>query len=426
MGILIFHETYQSCLFTESSFFLDIPEHYVCQTCPEGPCIVEKKVSRIDLTKKFKQSLIEPTDRVNGSSFIPDILLSGDSQEKLYIEIVYSHKSEPEKVFAGIPIVEIDITCEDDFALIESKEISFQDPRVHLYNFTLESYEVDASEKCVKFQENLQLNERHQRNKEIFKNNYITALENNRPVNMEIDHPCECRDCDGGPCFVGYQPQEHDLTKHFKRIVNEEPLPGDTVPRLAIMSDYGRKVYIEFSEAFRRNSGHKKCLDSGEQIIERGIESVTLAAYIQAIPFGNVSFKYHNINPVTITKSMIKNCTRMVHYFKILRNGKARIDSVPYQASKSQSSDPRVIYIKEVSAAVSDVFIDEVEAAFKEKIAVKNCFLCRYHTGANSGDQPIFCKYLKRTCGSNKAAECEFYRPDPKAFGSSRKGVKLF
>jgi len=52
-----------------------------------------------------------------------------------------------------------------------------------------------------------------------------------------------------------------------------------------------------------------------------------------------------------------------------------------------------------------------------KKLPIKNCFTCRYHAknrykGALYEPEynPIFCKFLKITCNSNKAVYCEYYK----------------
>jgi hypothetical protein len=69
--------------------------------------------------------------------------------------------------------------------------------------------------------------------------------------------------------------------------------------------------------------------------------------------------------------------------------------------------------------ARSDEYKKNVVDAYNTKIAIKNCFLCRYH-GDNYSycdeDLPIFCKFLKIKCNSNQASACQYYRPHPKCF----------
>ena len=66
----------------------------------------------------------------------------------------------------------------------------------------------------------------------------------------------------------------------------------------------------------------------------------------------------------------------------------------------------------------NQVYFKMLIKAFNEKRKIKNCYLCRYH-GLNFFDYdetPIFCKFLKKSCNSNEAATCQYYRPDPKVF----------
>jgi hypothetical protein len=60
------------------------------------------------------------------------------------------------------------------------------------------------------------------------------------------------------------------------------------------------------------------------------------------------------------------------------------------------------------------IFVEQVKLAAKRNIAIRNCYICRYH-GDNwdaSNDHSIFCKTFKKSCNSNEAANCERYRVD--------------
>jgi hypothetical protein len=65
-------------------------------------------------------------------------------------------------------------------------------------------------------------------------------------------------------------------------------------------------------------------------------------------------------------------------------------------------------------------YIKEIECAYLDGYDVKNCFLCRYHADANKWqyeeNKPVFCKFLKKNCGSNEAADCQYYKPDINIF----------
>jgi len=64
--------------------------------------------------------------------------------------------------------------------------------------------------------------------------------------------------------------------------------------------------------------------------------------------------------------------------------------------------------------AHGDMFISQLKLAVEKKVPVRNCFLCKY-SGENwsyDGNQPIFCKAKKFKCGSNQAAECDWYKTE--------------
>ena len=64
-----------------------------------------------------------------------------------------------------------------------------------------------------------------------------------------------------------------------------------------------------------------------------------------------------------------------------------------------------------------DVFKQNVAKAFREKVNVRNCYICRYHAENFSMDftnnDPIFCKFQKFSCKSNYATNCNFFKSDP-------------
>jgi hypothetical protein len=85
-----------------------------------------------------------------------------------------------------------------------------------------------------------------------------------------------------------------------------------------------------------------------------------------------------------------------------------------------------LFYSKKVDQDDHETFIEEVEAAYLKGLLVKNCYLCRYHTGANNYynlnelRKGVFCKFLKVTCSSNQASSCAYYKSDKKVIGTVR------
>ncbi len=62
----------------------------------------------------------------------------------------------------------------------------------------------------------------------------------------------------------------------------------------------------------------------------------------------------------------------------------------------------------------AEIFWKQVRLAFEQGVAIRNCYLCRYHAENRFGEpgKPIFCKTYRKACGSNEAVECDRYRPE--------------
>lgn len=93
--------------------------------------------SIINLISKYPNIEIEKKD----DGFVPDILLSNDSGDKLYIEFAYTHSVEKKKANSGNKIAEIKIKTEQDVhKIIKNSLIDASDKNVSLYGFETESF----------------------------------------------------------------------------------------------------------------------------------------------------------------------------------------------------------------------------------------------------------------------------------------------
>jgi len=67
----------------------------------------------------------------------------------------------------------------------------------------------------------------------------------------------------------------------------------------------------------------------------------------------------------------------------------------------------------------SNIFVNAVATFAQDNYKIKNCFICRYHADniswyEDTNGVPIFCKFLKIKCNSNKAVTCEYFRLEKK------------
>lgn len=297
-----------------------------------------------------------------------------------------------------------------------------------MINFKEKINEVDNSADCEILAARRRCEDLDYQSKIIFKKAYEKALQTGEPFLIGIKIPQECHACDGGQCLTGSKNVKTDLTKGFPVITEEPPSPGDTGIKLAIISKEGRKIYIESKQSFQiRGEDNKSC---GDEIIEVNIySSPSLDFFLKELrepELFNIRHFFHNFKPKTIKVNDPKNCTKAVTSFIVFSSGKATIEKSSY-FDFNNTKDPKKIYSKLIENTDQEyykMFIAEVEAAFRGGVRIKNCYLCRYHAGAKNFDSGqkggIFCKVKKETNGSNKAADCECYRPDAKVLGTER------
>ena len=266
-----FYEIYNECLLNNKSFLIVLNQNRICNHLSfdfNYYCNLGNKLKTFDLTKYFRQIRMEQRE----DSFIPDLLLVSDKEEKLFIEIAVTHQSSIAKISSDYRIIEIDVQEESDISIIENKKIS-QDIGARFYNF------------------------------------------------------------------------KDSVVKNFCK-----------------------------------GNCHQK---------------------LKPYSFCNIEYKYFVI--FSNSKSAILTITMdeidRLHKNKIIKYGEFVI-----------SYNPNMILSNEYIKLVIESFVNDRK--------LKNCFLCRYHGKSYNYDYSIYCKFLKKNCNSNEAANCEYYRPDTKVFPS--------
>jgi hypothetical protein len=125
---LLLYEAYRNCVNSKTPFYIiDAAircNHYANEYLTTCAPVDQQN---FDLTNIFSKVELETKE----GDFRPDILLSGLNGEKLFLEIVVTHQSSPEKKESGYPIIEINIESEEDIAtycsspLRESEKVKF-------------------------------------------------------------------------------------------------------------------------------------------------------------------------------------------------------------------------------------------------------------------------------------------------------------
>jgi len=131
MGKLIFKQDYERCLEEGSPYWLQLPRTIQCKSCVEFCCDIGTDWVPLNLAVFFTEIREEYRD----GQFIPDLLLTNDKDEKIYVEIKVTHGVTDQKVESGARIIELTINSESDFDLIRRRLLRDDNEKVEFVNF---------------------------------------------------------------------------------------------------------------------------------------------------------------------------------------------------------------------------------------------------------------------------------------------------
>lgn len=154
----MFLEEYNRCLDTGEPFLLELHSHVDCDNqCTERRnriCMAHKNTIIVDLTKIYKNVKREYRVQVDDHFRRPDILLTSETGEQLWIEIWVTHETTEEKRKDG-HIVELKIFNEKDLEQIRNHKLvktTDNELAVRLFN-------VEFDELCIVSKEEYKSNE---------------------------------------------------------------------------------------------------------------------------------------------------------------------------------------------------------------------------------------------------------------------------
>lgn len=124
----MFHAEYLKCLENSEPFILELHSRVPCdRNCTEKKnriCTSFHNTTTVDLTKIYKTVKLETNVNVEDGRFRrPDILLTSDSGNQLWIEIWVKHETSEEKRNDG-HIIELKITSEKDLEQIKNHKLT--------------------------------------------------------------------------------------------------------------------------------------------------------------------------------------------------------------------------------------------------------------------------------------------------------------
>ncbi|MHA3114616.1 hypothetical protein E0H86_05005 [Acinetobacter sp. ANC 4635] len=274
----------------------------------------------------------------------------------------------------------------------------------------------------------------HHLGKQAFFDTYTKCLQENEPFYIAFHIPKKChkfkrtirKNCD-----LGFIEKKFDLTEYFSKIEVEKKedsfIPDLLLSRSNNLED---NIYIEIAVTHFLSV---KKESSGKRIIEipLGSEEDVEKIYKADLQQSDALFLGFNQGISPIVDAECKCLRRQFFGFYVWDSGKSFLE-LTYLSdieSKLIKYKNKIIYSNIIETdlafenstvyfgyAHGEMFFDQVKLAAKKNVPIKNCFLCKYR-GDNwdyADNKPIFCKAKKFKCGSNQAAECDWYRSEKK------------
>jgi len=140
---LLAKRLFEQALNVKEPFYLNWRTSYHCIYKDAHSDCIRYKDHSIDILAKYSNVEVEKRD----GAFIPDILLSDEQGDKVYIEFANTHYSSEDKKQSGIKIIEISISKESDIEeMCKNRSITAGD-NVELFNFKMGSFNCDGD--CI-------------------------------------------------------------------------------------------------------------------------------------------------------------------------------------------------------------------------------------------------------------------------------------
>lgn len=193
---------------------------------------------------------------------------------------------------------------------------------------------------------------------------------------------------------------------------------------MLINKDNTEKLFIEIAVS-HFISNEKE--NSNYRIIEINIENEDdlKIVYDRCLSINHKNVKFQNFKNKIKTKHYYSgNCDTIFHFLSLDSNGRVLLKSYNLPQIRKilfQSESKIIKYSIEATTNISYSFKHFVAICAKENFLVRNCFICRYHAVIDhcfddryEKGKPIFCKFLKISCNSNKAVGCEYFKKEKK------------
>lgn len=422
LGKKMFVELYANNRQKGLPLYVDYLQNKRCKAskCPYGRniiCARAFKYHEFELLPRYNNYKVEEFDADAGLR--PDILLTDDAGNKIYIEIAVTHESTEKKINSRIPIVEFYFSDESDLDVFRFNE---DEPKISLgHDFSdcinFDDFSVESEPFCY---------DDIKRAKISFKQFYYTYLNFDMYHGPYLRLPCatvcekKCRFLEKGKCHCDRDFVEYDLTKYFKNYIDEDEQSSD----LYLISEKGARIRVNFS-IWLSDDGF---FPENERVIQfaLGVDGNYYAWKYSDEIAENESVKFFNFKKITgpnceeqwfegavLYKSgrcvplIGKNIKQILEMYAERRDSISDYVIFPSDIIHPDAwlGAPATWTSKEAYKAIAAMFL-------KNGMWVKNCNLCTFckENWKRNDEKPIYCYRLRKTCRAGDAVNCNDYQ----------------
>lgn len=262
----------------------------------------------------------------------------------------------------------------------------------------------------------------HNLGKKIFYEEYSKCKKEGIPFYIELTHNKKCNVCQNSGikfnfnCYIGVSNKTYNLLDFFADIEPEKKV-GEFTPDILLYNMKNENVI--FVEIAVTHFSEDKKIKSSKRIIELNLTEEDDLGIIKnhLLSEKDEKVKFYNfIKEDIIDLQEQQECEKEFDLFILYKSGKCRlITSISIHQTLIELSNKSILSY-DISGAEEDddlyhshKFQNLVSKMYLNKYDIKNCYICKYHDISSDYFDPLYCKKLKLSCGSNRAAECDNY-----------------
>lgn len=372
--------------------------------CPYGqtePCR-NSVVEMYELYPRYSQAVEEEWDEI----YKPDIRLTNEAGETLFIEIFVTHPCSEEKINYGVPIIEFSLQSDEDLNVISDEAMADVDnPQIEFYNAPSEPVVVPPT--CTEKVEKARI---------AFRDEHQRSVKSNTELLLPytIKHICPDKECPflkqpGCSCYEAHK--NIDLT---------EALPYVDETNGLVLTNGRKRLKIDMVFKFNERNQYPEGVQAAQYLVDdvlkgdfdrvkyfnftssrtcRACEDCEYILIVQREDEGIQAYKENHLPQVYELFKQVKS--GILSYILV------NVDEFKRKVEFVEWDDPNIFNAMLYKASVG---------YFAGGASVKSCFLCRHMTDnkyrSQNSNQPIYCFATHSRCDSTQACCCDRFEPD--------------